>query len=238
MVRRVGGSTTVVTYEYFVSFAIGLCNNEIDAISRIWQDGKLIYDRSTANADDQGGVGGFIESAIVSDQTVDNFNFYLGTQDQQPDPAMESFEGVGNVPAYPGMSYIVFDNMQVERPAMNFTFEVIANGVKDYIIGDMDFDPKADFQPTDISMIWGDISNTLNYRVVPQATSVAPGGQMSNEVVKVTYSGQEVQRYFEAIHYPVSLGLGSGAMAMTGTIIGSDDVGFIQLPGDDVFPCW
>ena len=46
-----------------------------------------------------------------------NFELYLGTEDQLPDPTIESYEGVGTAtcPAYRGLAYIVFHDFQLEK---------------------------------------------------------------------------------------------------------------------------
>lgn len=44
----------------------------------------------------------------------DGIAIYLGTQRQMPDPTIESYKGVGNVPAYRGTCYMVLKNLQLE----------------------------------------------------------------------------------------------------------------------------
>jgi hypothetical protein len=55
------------------------------------------------------------------------YNLHLGTEVQTADSIMEAVEGVGNVPAYRGMAYIVFQDMYLgdfgNRPP-NLNFEV------------------------------------------------------------------------------------------------------------------
>lgn len=92
-----GPSTTTTLYSYFANFAVSLCEGPIVAVPRIWANGRLWYD---ANASSQG----------YTDWTL-----YLGTETQMPDPTIESFRGVGNVPAYRGQAYIVFSHMPVEQ---------------------------------------------------------------------------------------------------------------------------
>src|SRR5918995_6975734 len=41
-----GGGQTVVAYEYFASFAVAFARGPVDAIRRVWADGKLIVDLS------------------------------------------------------------------------------------------------------------------------------------------------------------------------------------------------
>jgi len=103
-----GGKWNKVThvhteYHYTISIAIAICKGEITAIDKIW-------------ADD-----------IQLEHTGDNIRIYLGTKNQLPDPLMESIEGKGSVPAYRGMAYVVFENLNVTDFANRlpqFTFEV------------------------------------------------------------------------------------------------------------------
>jgi hypothetical protein len=44
----------------------------------------------------------------------DGLAIYLGSSRQLPDPTIESYKGVGNVPAFRGTCYMVFKNLQLE----------------------------------------------------------------------------------------------------------------------------
>ena len=85
-----GGSSTTTyqtqtSYSYFCSFAFGLCEGGVGTqLGRIWIDGKLI------------------------EQGKYTIRFYPGTETQQPDDWIETVEGVGNVPAFRGTAYVVF----------------------------------------------------------------------------------------------------------------------------------
>lgn len=47
-------------------------------------------------------------------QRYDAISVYLGDQSQLPNSVMESYKGVGNVPAYRGTAYFVLQNLQLE----------------------------------------------------------------------------------------------------------------------------
>ncbi|WP_068116564.1 baseplate multidomain protein megatron [Tropicimonas marinistellae] len=99
-----GGGTTTTTYSYSVSIAVALCEGEILRLGRVWADG--------------------IE---VEPQDL-NMRIYTGTADQMPDPKMEAVEGTGNVPAYRGIAYVVFEDLGLARygnRVPQFSFEVI-----------------------------------------------------------------------------------------------------------------
>ena len=80
--------TETTEYIYSASIAIGLCNSDGGVtLGRIWADGKLLD---------------------LSDFT---YRFYDGSDTQLADPKIEAVEGVGNVPAFRGVAYIVFEDM-------------------------------------------------------------------------------------------------------------------------------
>ncbi len=93
-----GSKSTVTTYSYYATFAVGLCQGPIAGVRRIWIGANLIYD---AGSDDP-------DAIAASNDAAGFFKLYLGTEDQTPDPRMQADKGVANVPAYRGLAYIVF----------------------------------------------------------------------------------------------------------------------------------
>lgn len=90
-----GSGPEVTTYTYSASFAVLLTDHEIGGVISVYADGKLVYDARS------GASGNF------------PFTLYLGTETQLPDPTMEAELGTGNVPAYRGLSYMVFDELDL-----------------------------------------------------------------------------------------------------------------------------
>lgn len=77
----------------------------------------------------QGVFGGNIAAAMRT---------YNGTEDQFPDPLIESYEGSGSVPAFRGMSYVVFESLRLTdfgNRIPTFEFQV-QNGGEDFTVGD------------------------------------------------------------------------------------------------------
>ncbi|MCK5644725.1 MAG: hypothetical protein KAJ19_28255, partial [Gammaproteobacteria bacterium] len=116
-VEKIGGkggpTSTNTTYTYYGTFAVGICEGEAELI-RIWANGKLIYDQSN-----------FTPAPIEGPNLT--FTWYSGTETQLPDSLIESFEGVGQVPAHRGLAYIVFDELPLANYGNgipNLTFEV------------------------------------------------------------------------------------------------------------------
>jgi Putative phage tail protein len=104
------GSTDV--YSYSASFAVALSGRRISDIGRIWADGKLL----------RGAAGDF--------KTETGFRFYTGDEGQALDPLIAASEGIGTTPAYRGLAYAVFENMQLAdfgNRIPSISFEVIAD---------------------------------------------------------------------------------------------------------------
>lgn len=99
--KKVGGkgapSQTVKNYTYFANLAVLVCEGPIGQIRRIWAEDRLLMDPE--------GLSG---PAIPQPDWI---TIYTGTEAQNPDPLIESFKGVGNVPAYRGWCYVVFEEM-------------------------------------------------------------------------------------------------------------------------------
>lgn len=101
---RKKATSTSVTYSYYATFAIALCEGEITRISRIWADAKQL------------------------DMSQGTYRIYRGGEDQLPDALIESFEGVGKTPAYRGLAYVVVEDFPLGdfgNRIPNFTFEVL-----------------------------------------------------------------------------------------------------------------
>lgn len=97
-------SSTSVSYSYYATIAVAICEGEITRINRIWADAKLLN---------------------LSQGT---YRIYKGTETQLPDPLIESFQGVGQTPAYRGMAYVVVEDFPIGdfgNRIPNFTFEVV-----------------------------------------------------------------------------------------------------------------
>ncbi|MEL6920636.1 MAG: glycoside hydrolase/phage tail family protein [Pseudomonadota bacterium] len=89
--KGLGGGQSTTSYSYSTSFAVALCEGPINAIRRIWADGKEL------------------------DQSEVQMRLYKGTQTQAPDDLIIRKQGAGNAPAYRGIAYLVFEDLQIER---------------------------------------------------------------------------------------------------------------------------
>ena len=84
-----GGSsaTTKTTYQYYASFAVGLCEGQISGLGRVWANGKEI------------------------DLTQITYRLYTGSPTQPPDSLIQANLGPGNTPAFRDTAYIVFERL-------------------------------------------------------------------------------------------------------------------------------
>jgi hypothetical protein len=123
-----GGQQKVVSYTYAQNLAIGLCEGPIAGVRRIWANGRLIYDR-TPRRDDEDDQS--YERRMAANDALDGImTVYDGTQ-VVADPTIESFEGVGEVPAYMDLAYVVFADLQLAdygNRAPSMLFEVYTSG--------------------------------------------------------------------------------------------------------------
>jgi hypothetical protein len=93
------------TYSYTVSLAIALCEGPITRVGRVWADGKPL------------------------DQSTVSMTVHRGTQGQMPDPVISAIEGAEVTPAYRGVAYVVFENLDLTpfgNRVPQFSFEVHA----------------------------------------------------------------------------------------------------------------
>lgn len=115
------GGPTSTTYNYFATFALGLCEGEIVGVRRIWINNKLVY-KYTSDAT--------VEELLASNAKIDGITVYTGSETQDPDPLIQAHKGADNTPAFRGLAYLVFDRLDVGNSGQipNITVEVVGNG--------------------------------------------------------------------------------------------------------------
>ena len=122
-----GGGAKVKTPYRLQTFAIGVCRSRqgpIAGIRRIWENDKLVYDTRQI-------------PAIPIAETLayaENITIYLGDEAQLPDPELEGHTGVGDCPAYRGLSYVVWNNYDITdfgSAIPQYKFEVLVNTVRE-----------------------------------------------------------------------------------------------------------
>lgn len=101
-------------YDYYDTEAVEVACHQIDAVTRIWADGHLIYDMTGA-----GPAMPFDFGDRAPGSNGEFIRIYLGTDDQEPDPRMqatiEAQLGAGYCPAYRDTSYVQFEDLPVGK---------------------------------------------------------------------------------------------------------------------------
>jgi len=111
-------SQTYETFTYDVNYAVAFNDGEIKDIRRIWLNEHVVYDRGSK--DDYGTLTvdqttAWIATKAYALEGGGSLQIYTGSETQEPDPTIESFEGAGEVPAFRGTAYLVFSDLQLER---------------------------------------------------------------------------------------------------------------------------
>lgn len=107
-----GGGASSVRYSYSVNCAIAIGQGPLARLAAAWADGKQLYDGLQWKA----GLAASI-------------SYYTGDGTQMPDAVMQAALGSGQVPAYRGIAYLVFERLQLAdfgNRLPNLTFEVVA----------------------------------------------------------------------------------------------------------------
>lgn len=118
-----GPATQVTEWTYSISMAILLGEGPIIGVSEIWANSKKIYDAAEAagqpGATAQGVYGpgatdlDFDQLFGTSHVVFDSLTVYPGDAYHDPDPTIESYKGVGNVPGYRRRALIVLKDLQL-----------------------------------------------------------------------------------------------------------------------------
>jgi hypothetical protein len=116
-------------YRYFGTWAVAIADHEIDAVTRIWMDRRLVFQTVAPGPTsiaymlglDGSGVTPIIEGNLGDMKLTrgKNMRIYLGTDTQDPDPRMEAWcedrYGANTCPAYRNVAYIVFQDIPLEK---------------------------------------------------------------------------------------------------------------------------
>lgn len=116
--KRLDQGTKIVetSYSYSTNLALGLCAGPIEGVLRIWANDVLIYDRSVHNA-------GSIKLYPPP------IRLYDGSENQIPDPLIQSIEGINNVPAFKNLAYLVLEDFPLhdfKNKMPHFQVEIIS----------------------------------------------------------------------------------------------------------------
>lgn len=163
------GQRSTIEYSYAVSMAVALSSKPAARLGRIWADGNLL----------RGAAGDL--------KTGGQLRFYRGYGDQGADPLIASIEGENACPAYRGLCYIVFEELQLADfgnriPSM--TFEIFErNGsvslcdITESVAGPL-FDCKAQETVSGYALLGGDLRSALEPLTVNLPVLVRPDGDI------------------------------------------------------------
>lgn len=93
-----------LSYRYYLTFAVAICEGEIDAIERIWANGELV------------------------DISNYKYTIYHGSEEQMPNPIIAANCSFPRTPAFRGLAYIIFERLPLEDfggIVPIFSFEVL-----------------------------------------------------------------------------------------------------------------
>lgn len=111
------GGPTVTTYSYTASFVVALAEGPVPSgstITRLWANGKVIFDAAASGATAPTAMGSYGLQWTRSNKTHQVFaslRFYRGTSDQPADALSQAIHGVADTPAYRHTCYLVLEDM-------------------------------------------------------------------------------------------------------------------------------
>jgi len=112
-----GGGAELKYKKRYADIAVGFCRGEATGIRKLWINQKLQFDLS-----DGADITSIFSSYGLGGEGV---RFYPGSQTQLPDPTIEAVKGVGSTPAYRGLCYAVFTDIELGTTFPNITAEVV-----------------------------------------------------------------------------------------------------------------
>lgn len=186
-------------YTYFGTWAIAVAGHEIDSVTRIWLDKKLVYDVTGA-----GPTTPFESEEGVNLQ--DFIRIYNGAETQEADPRMlatvEAANGAGSCPAYRGTAYVMFIDVPLEKFGNRIpqaAVEVVSATTDIYpietfprLINGLNF-VQAGFSPSGDRFTWNDSINFETWDVASRtriATGAYPAPIGSNIVTAIDSNGK------------------------------------------------
>jgi len=101
--------TTTTIYTYDVDLLLGLTDNQVESLLRVWENGKLIWTVAQPNSNRWSSIA-----------------LYVGNTTQLPDPTYEAAVGTANAVAYRGRAYVFIQSLHLGQSGQipNLTFEL------------------------------------------------------------------------------------------------------------------
>lgn len=184
-------------YTYYGTWAVAICDHEIDAVTRIWFDRNLVYDATS---------GGPITPFGGLENITSYMRIYLGTADQEPDSRMsatiDALYGADSTPAYRGVAYIVFEDLPLEKLGNRLpqvSVEAVTAGGPEYPYDERDTTEKPfrlwgmTYSPDYSRVMWGTGNHYEIWDVASRSLMIEgdfdPGGQGAATTYGVNAAG-------------------------------------------------
>jgi hypothetical protein len=129
--------TTTITYEYYGTFAMGVCEGYVDSPVKIFLDGKLALDGTEKGA---------------YNKPEHSFTLFPGSEDQNPSAVIAEDKGA-DTPAFRGLCYVVVDRIPLADYGNRIpNFSIIVISTTPYTLGGTAFQPLSnDFTAIDVN---------------------------------------------------------------------------------------
>lgn len=133
-----GPSVETTTFTYEVDLLVGLTDDVIADVTRVWLNGKLVWSKLASltyeGPSGQTTVTPGIGTIFASDTTDlwKRMTVYGGAATQLPDPVYEAAVGTANAPAYRGRGSVFIEGLQLGGSGQlpNLTFEVATSATE------------------------------------------------------------------------------------------------------------
>jgi Putative phage tail protein len=212
--RSSKGGPEQKTYNYYQTIAIGLCERVDDTaadavgaiagLSRIWENGTIVYDirpQQAANSDLDllaETDAQYAQRLTVSAVYAETFTLYLGDELQLADPTIEATQGVGKVPAFRGLAYIVYPNRNLQEAQgfrhPTFRFECYQSGIGDCTT--------TNETSTEVLYPWvgGGTENPADPRNINTYQIIVFDDRITDPATGLTYFGEDYAGFVTAIY--------------------------------------
>jgi hypothetical protein len=175
-----GSTTETITYQYFRSYAIAVCEgpadgNGIAGYRIVKRNGKVVYDTRTDEELTSLGYSPneIAETRAAQSKFTQRARFYYGIADQEPDPTIQAVKGADDVPGYSYTAYMVMTDDDVTElrgavPQYEFVVSVCGDRTDsgfDYerVQWDESTETGGSGQVLDDGIVWNATTNTAGF---------------------------------------------------------------------------
>lgn len=224
-----GPSQTQITYEYFTDVAVALNFHDISRVTKIFANGKPLWDSSQSLVLDANpyppSLGRALENfiRITTAQLFDlriasnseELHIYHGSLSQPRDITIETEETTSNTPGYRGVSYVVFQNLALADygnvlPQFSFIVEEEETKTTASVISEILDSAGLDSQFYDVSDVTGSVSGYAIYGQISVLKQLEPVLLAGNVLVQEV---DGVLKFFNRVTSPQSVTIPESSLA-------------------------